>query len=687
MSAVASLLGLAVLIVALMLPQDYAGGNVFPVDRWALSVLAMGLFFLGYSLRREAAEFGVLAFFFIVGGGAQLYLTVPLWFPTLRLKPQDARDGLMMLFLVGELIVTLRVLLRLGLRQILSEGSARLGTGRIAIFLILSFAFVSPVINFVWRGATVPYVAHVAVGAVLMSVHLGALIAMSMVKSPMSAVHRLTPIVPVAFAIVASLVLGQFAFQHLPHVEDEVAYLFQAKTFAGGALTVPAPPEALQPGLDYYLFDIRDGRWFAATLPGWPAVLAFGVLLGVPWLINPLLAGASVWLAHDIARRKAGMEQADLVALMMASSPWVLAAAASFMPHVLTLFLMLLAWWLILRANPDKRRETLRLAVAGLAMGWIFATRPLDGLILGGMTGLWVLAGPSGNLRRAVIYALGCVLGGSLLLLYNMHITGSPLTLPLADYLARNWAPGANAYGFGPDIGPPGGWMMLDLWPGHTPLEALINTINMIASLQFDMLGWSVGSLLLIFAFLLWQKPRGFDLAMAAVIAAVIVSMALYWFADSYYMGPRYWFPASFALFYLSARGYDALRTRFPGANDQGIVRIDTILTTCCLFGLLVFTPWRGVAKYHEYGNFHAYVRAEANTGSFGNGIVIVAHNGDPGSALFLNDPWLPADRPLYLKDTGTLDEAALRAAFPGREIMHYVAPRKDGAAGPATTE
>ncbi len=329
------------------------------------------------------------------------------------------------------------------------------------------------------------------------------------------------------------------------------------------------------PGLDYYLLEIRDGRWFSTSVPGWPVALAPFVALGVPWLLNPILAAISVLLAYDIALRKVGRDQADLVALMMASSPWLLAAAASLMPHTLSLALMLFAWWMVLRARAASGREVRRLVLAGLAMGWIFATRPLDGLVIGGLTGLWILAGPGGSLRRAGIFAAGCVAVGSLLLLHNYHMTGSPFRLALSDYLDLNWGIGANAYGFGPEIGPPGGWQMLDLWEGHGPLEAVLNTVNQIASLQFELLGWSIGSLALVFAFFLWQgRKLAFDWVMVAVIAAVVLSMALYWFADSYYFGPRYWFLAAFPLLYLCARGYDALRARFPGADGMNFVRI-----------------------------------------------------------------------------------------------------------------
>lgn len=658
-------LGLVVLALALVLPAALA-----PVDRWALSVLGLALFVAGQSLRRGAGRFAALGFVFLTGGAAQLYMTEALWFPSLHLRPQNGREWVAVAVMAAEGAVALLVLSRLGIGRLAAGAGRRLGWGRIAIFLALSALFASPILNYVGRGAGLAYAAHVLAGGALLSLHLSVLAAMSLVPSPVSGLYRLSPVAPAAFSVAASLALGGFAFQHLPHVEDEVAYLFQARTFAAGALWAPAPPAAALPGLDYYLLEVRDGHWFSTSVPGWPLALAPFAALGVPWLLNPLLAGLSVLLAYDIARRRLGRDQADLVALMMASSPWLLAAAASLMPHTLTLALMLFGWWMVVRAEAGGRAG--RLFAAGLAFGWIFLTRPLDGLILGGLTGLWVLAGPRGSVARAAAYAAGCVATGMLLLLHNLAMTGSPLRLALSAYLDRHWAPGANAFGFGPAIGPPGGWGALDLWPGHGPAEAVLNTVNLVASLQFDLLGWSIGSLALLYAFFLWTRDkRAFDWVMVAVAAVIVLVMAFYWFADSYYFGPRYWFLAAFPLFYLSARGYDALRARFPGEGGAH-VRIDSILALSCLFGLLVFTPWRGATKYHEYGNFHAGYRTALASGAFGNAVVLVTRSGEPGSAFVLNDPWLPPDRPVFLLDTGTLDEAALKAAFPGREIIRY---------------
>lgn len=662
----------AAAVLPVVAPGKIADAGLRGLDLWALGVLAVALYVFGYSVRRGAEAFGILGAVLVIGGGAQLYLTDPLWFPGLRLRPTDRGEWLMTAALGLEALAAIVAVAKLGPGWLVRTGKARLGGGALLGFLALSTAFSVPILGYIDHGTAASYLVHVIAGGALIAVHLAILVAMTQVKAPMNGMTRITPIVPAVIAVFAALALSWFGFEHMPHVEDEFAYLFQARTFAEGALTLPAPPEAAQPGLEYYLIEVREGRWYSSTLPGWPAVLALGVLAGVPWLLNPLLAGVSVLLAYDITRRRAGTDAGDVVALMMGTSPWLLAAAASLMPHTLTLTLILFAWWAILRAEDTGRKVGRAMFAAGLAMGLVFAARPMDGLVIGMLTGLWVVTGKTTPRLNALRYSAGAIVVAAMLLAYNAHITGNPLLLPLSDYLNRHWGPGANAYGFGPDIGPPGGWRSLDLWVGHSPLEAVLNTVNSITSLQFEMLGWPIGSLALIFAWFIWQKKRGFDLAMALVAVVVVAVMALYWFADTYYMGPRYWFIAAFPFIYLSARGCEALRARFAGRDDLGFVRIDAAIAMCCIFGLLIFTPWRGVEKYNEYNKFYSLFRSEAAKGTFGNYVVIFTEIGDEGSAMMLNDPTLSGDGPVFIKDTGTLDMKAISEAFPGRRILHY---------------
>ncbi|MCA0272516.1 MAG: glycosyltransferase family 39 protein [Proteobacteria bacterium] len=655
-----------------MAPDRFAASGLQPMHLWALSVLAVALYVFGYSVRRGAPVFGLLAATLILGGGAQLYLTDPLWFPGLKLRPGGPVDWLMVAVLAAEALVAIVATVSLGPGRIAALASARLGSGNVLLFMALTTAFAVPILGYLGHGSLLSYLAHVAIGGALIATHLAILFAMTQVRTPMTGVTRISPIVPAVLTVIASAALSWFAFERMPHVEDEVAYLFQARTFASGALTLPAPPEAAWPGLDYYLIEVQDGRWFSSTQPGWPAFLALGILAGVPWLLNPLLAGLSVLLAYDITRRRAGTDAGDLVALLMATSPWLLSAAASLMPHTMTLALILFAWWLILRSEDTGKRSARAMVIAGLAMGLIFAARPMDGLVIGILTGLWIVTGRRQPWLRAIQYSAGCIAAVMVFLAYNALITGHPLLMPLSDYINRTWGPGANAYGFGPDIGPPGGWLALDLWVGHSPLEAVLNTINSIVSLQFEMLGWPIGSLALLFAYLIWQRKGGFDLAMILVAAVVIVVMALYWYGDTYHLGPRYWFIAAFPFFYLSARGCEALCARVARRDGAECLRLDAAVAVCCLFGILVFMPWRGVAKFHDYNGFYSLFRTEEARGTFGNDIVLFTEVGDPGSALMLNDLNLAGSGPIYLRDTGTMDLEALKQAFPGRRILHY---------------
>lgn len=670
--------GALILLAAVLVSDQMIGRPTALIDRWFFSVAGVAAMALGTCLRRGAPAFGVLAFFLVMGGASQLYVTDPQWFPALHLQPQNWKEWATIGMITAEVVVALVVLVRAGPGRFVLEAAERLGLGRIALLIVATAVLSVPVIGYVVRQADEAYLAHVTVALVLMPAHLLVMAAMTQVESPVSGLYRLSPLVPATVTLVVGLILAWFTFERMPHISEEVAFLFQAKTFAGGALTAPAPPAALQPGLTYPLFQLDGSHWYAVTAPGWPVALAAGLLAGAPWLVNPLLAALSVLLAHGVANRLAGRDQADLVAMMMGASPWLLAMSASLLPHTLMLFLMLLAWWLILRAGESPRRRTGRLVAAGLAMGWIFAARPLDGLVIGGLTGLWLLLALPGGLRtgigRALPYGLGCLATGALALLYNARLTGNPLVQPATAYARQNPTGKPTGY-LGDQVGLPTGFELHNLWPGHTVAEALLNTLNLAANLQFELMGWSVGSLALFLAFLLWQKPNRTDALMLAVIVAVIAAVFFFWFPESYYIGPRFWYLAAFPLFFLSARGYQAIRERFPDKDHLAFVRIDSLFWLACVFGFCAFLPWRAVTKYYEFNDFHPTVREDAAAGRFaaagpGGAVVLVARNGDAGSALFLNDPWLRGT--IYLNQDGQVDQAAVQAALPDRSLIDY---------------
>lgn len=628
-------------------------------------VLGGGLAVLGFR------QFGALAAVFLLGSAGRLTFLRDIWFPAIKplpLTPEVAFGAVALLLQAGVTAAilwprrqqVLRILARFGLL-------ARLGP----LLVLLTVLSIPPTI-YVAYGSMTSYAIQMVLGGAVVALNLATLSAMLLVPAPglPRLPAMLTPLAAALVAFAGSAALAHFAFEGIPHVGDDLTYLFQAKTFAQGALWAPAPPEALHAGLEYYLLDIEDGRWFGTTAPGWPALLTLGVLAGQPWLVNPILTALTVLLAYSLITRASGAPRlAALTAWLMATSPWMLATGGSLMTHTTALFMLTLSWWCLMQGGAIRQgtRGTLSLpwaVAAGLAMGWLFTTRQFEGVVLGVVTGLALLTLRPIPWRSTIGYGLGCLATGLVYFTFNFVMTGNPLTAPLARYLEKTWPDTRNAFGFGPDLGPPAGsWGALDFRPGHSLYEGLVNMVNSLASLNIEALGWATGSLLGV-GLLLFRRKQGGVRAGTGLLAvsflAVLGGMVFYWFSGTFYIGPRYLFIVALPVFVAAAAGILAVGDHL---DETLRPRLPVVVTLLCLSGLLVFTPWRGVSKYYQFRENYSWL----SQGDFGNDIVFVTLEGDMESPLSLNDPFLPPDRPIFLRDLGSQANAAVAAAYPER--------------------
>ena len=81
-----------------------------------------------------------------------------------------------------------------------------------------------------------------------------------------------------------------FAFSYFE--PDTVSYLFQAKLFAEGKLSFPAPPEhgfSSSPHINIF-----NGKWYSKYPFGNALMLMFGVFINAPWLIPALATGGAL---------------------------------------------------------------------------------------------------------------------------------------------------------------------------------------------------------------------------------------------------------------------------------------------------------------------------------------------------------------------------------------------------------
>ncbi len=491
---------------------------------------------------------------------------------------------------------------------------------------------------------------------------------------------------PDRFALLPAIIVAAVAsffsvmvYERHAHIPDEVSYLLNAKYFAAGMLSMAPPP--VPAAFDIDLMQITSGRWYSPMPPGWPVMLSLGVRLGVGWLVNPLLAGLNVILAYLFLREIYPTRVARLALLLLSASPWYLYMGMNFMTHMLSLTAALGAALAVARLL-----RTGRLAwawIGGVAIGALSLVRPLEGLVMAVLLGIWSLTSRTSRRPRlnTALLAAASIAVAALTLPYNRALTGNMFESPLSLYATTHYGPGTNDLGFGSNRG--WGWTGLDPFQGHDVVDAAINTGFNIFAVNVELFGWASGSLLFILLLASW-KPRSPDHLMVAAILGVVLAHGLYWFSGGPDFGARYWFLTIVPLVALTARAINEHGP--PGTPDAATVpvwRARALATAFILsmISLTTFVPWRAVDKYHHYRRMRPDVRELARSHSFGRSLVLIEGKRHPdfaGAAVY-NPVNLDADAPIYAWARSPSVAAEARAAFPGRPVWVLRGPTVTG--------
>jgi len=315
------------------------------------------------------------------------------------------------------------------------------------------------------------------------------------------------------------------ALDAIPHVTDEVVYTLQARIFASGARTAAA---ADVPSMLSYPFWVTGPESRAAFPPGWPLLLATGELVGLAWMVNPLLMGAAVWLTHAVGGPLVGRKAAERGAIFVALSPALVLLGASRMSHTSTLVALLLAAWPVVSPGPAWRW-----ALGGLGVAYAVMARPFDALLVGGLF-LAVAAVQLLRLRAwrsLLVYAGPAVVAAAAVLIDNQLLQGDPFVFP-ADAFYAGWTPerpDCNRLGFGEDVG----CVPVKGVYGHSFAGALSQAVDRAVLLDRLFLGVP---LLGTVAFLSSLRRPVLVLPLALVAAGHL----LYWSPGLAY-GPRFW--------------------------------------------------------------------------------------------------------------------------------------------------
>ncbi|MGE0450514.1 MAG: hypothetical protein AB7Q29_13145 [Vicinamibacterales bacterium] len=257
----------------------------------------------------------------------------------------------------------------------------------------------------------------------------------------------------------AALFLAEalFAFaclqQRYPISGDDYSYLYQAELFSQGRLYAESPlydgGHPLHACIALNCLRDDDGRRFSKYAPGWPALLAVGAALGVPWLVGPLLGAALVYLMLLQTERRIGPDLDGAVWALTASCIFLAYYAASYRAHVATALFVFAAYVVYMRMCGDtevpRGRAIAGLAITGALLGYSALIRYLDWVPLGLWIGLSLLRRRRHLEIVVFVVAFSAIASGNLA--YNAMLAGSPFTPPtnvpagagLHDQLQLSW--------------------------------------------------------------------------------------------------------------------------------------------------------------------------------------------------------------------------------------------------------
>ena len=312
-------------------------------------------------------------------------------------------------------------------------------------------------------------------------------------------------------------------------LDEYFLHLFQAKIFVTGNLTATPPPipEFFQYPLDNI---ISTERWYSQYPPGHSFLLMLGLLINMPWIVNPVLASLSALLLYSIGKQYYGEREARGAVILYCLSPFVLFMSSSFMNHVSTLFFALLFFYSILKSLNNYSIGYGMLT--GFALGAMLNIRTGDAVALGAVVGLFFLVSSfkKGSYRAVLAAAFSFFFMTAVLFWYNYTTNGDPL---LFGYQVR--------WGIEHTIGFTNTKVINA--PPHTFLLGIGRSMSNLVALNQNLFEWPIPNLLplaILFAPFGCRKGKREALLLLASLAAPV--FYFFYFIQDLCLGPRFYY-------------------------------------------------------------------------------------------------------------------------------------------------
>ena len=479
--------------------------------------------------------------------------------------------------------------------------------------------------------------------------------------------------------VIGAYLVHTQVFESLAHLEDEMAYLWQAQIMARGDLTVPSPvnPKSF---LVPFVVDFEGVRFGKYPL-GWPALLSLGINLGMRGMVNPLLGGLGIWLTYRLGKKVFSDIVGLIAAVLTLTSPFFLMNSGSLLSHPLGLVLSLgfaLSWFNAFGRGRSKQPWIFAI-LGGVSLGVLAITRPMTAVGVGlpfAIHGLFLLIRKNGEVRRQVL-ALGgiAVAIGSLQLAWQWYATGNPLF----NLYTLWWE--YDKIGFGKGYGV--------LPEGHSIQQAIQTTRQVFERTQQDYFGWWKLSWIFLIpgavAIYKNSKRRLEGVLITSVFPSLVLVYLSYWIG-AFLFGPRYYYEGFFSLTIISAAGIALLAgwpyqpgrkwDRMKKYQRARSIAVLLLMLGLILYNLIVYTPARLKDMHGLYGveqkHLEPFLTEEFQEVT---PALIIVHPKDEwieyGTLIELSSPYY--DSPFVVVHARGEEKDQLVINFlPGRNVFHY---------------
>jgi len=379
--------------------------------------------------------------------------------------------------------------------------------------------------------------------------------------------------------IVTNLI-SLFVFEHIPHVEDSIAQFFQAKTFATGKLfTIPPKHKEF---FDQWFIINANGRWYSMYQPVHSLILCLGILINMPWIINPLLGAISALLLYLIAKEVYDIKTAGISLFLLSFSPFFIFMHSEFMNHASTLMFLLL--FILFFIKMEKANNILFPLLSGFFLGCAINIRTLTSFCIALPFCIYMLSWFYKKREKAwaksFLFITGALPQLFLLVGYNYLTNGNPFKFGYSVYMK-----GGKMLGFGSTIR--GGY--------YSIADAFANNAKYLNLINDCLFEWPIPSLTFVFVFffLKFRKIKWDYIFLFSSIS--LLGGYFFYHKVALCFGPRYLYCSMPFLIFLSARGIVALidylsnkKITEPNAAEAGL---GFVLILCILFMAIFSAP------------------------------------------------------------------------------------------------